>query len=99
MTDDRTGSPHEGLPRQQASPGVRPHPFLFKPVTLVLALLDISTTVLYVLWRIADTWAVNRAEERGFDREQLLPHDILFWFAAQATMAGLVVLNALLIAW
>ncbi|RLP08176.1 hypothetical protein [Propionibacterium australiense] len=100
MNDDRTGSPHEGRPRQQtASPGVRPRPFPFKPVAMALALLDISTTVFYVLWRIADTWAVDRAEERGFDQQQLLPHHILFWFAAQATMAALIVLNSLVIAW
>jgi len=100
MTDNRTNPQHEGLPwPQAASSGVRPHPFPFKPVALVLALLDICTTVFYALWHIADTWAYNRAEERGFDRGQLLPHNMFLWFAAQATMAALVALNVLLISW
>ena len=66
----------------------------------VLAVLNASVISFHVLWRIADDVAVNRAEEHGFDPNQLLPHAIPFWFAAHASLLSLLALDVLaFLAW
>ena len=66
----------------------------------VLAALNTSVISFFVLWSMADTAAVNRAEEHGFDPSQLLPHDIPFWFAAHASLLSLLALDVLaFLAW
>ena len=46
-----------------------------RPILLcVLAALNVTVVSFFVLWSNADTAAVNRAEEHGFDPSQLLPH-------------------------
>ena len=66
----------------------------------VLAALNASVISFFVLWSMADTAAVNRAEEHGFDPSQLLPHDIPFWFAAHASLLSLLALDVLaFLAW
>ena len=66
----------------------------------VLTALNISVISLFVLWSIADTAAVNRAEEHGFDPNQLLPYDTPFWFAAHASLLSLLALDVLaFLAW
>ena len=66
----------------------------------VLAALNTSVISFFVLWSNADTAAVNRAEEHGFDPSQLLPHDTLFWFAAHASLLSLLALDVLtFLAW
>ncbi|VEI18485.1 cell surface protein [Actinomyces viscosus] len=65
-----------------------------------LAALNVTVISFYVLWSIADTIAVNRAEEHGFDPQQLLPHNLLFWCAAQASVLSLLILDILVfLAW
>ena len=69
-------------------------------IVAILVVLNISVVCFYVLWEVADTIAVNRAEEHGFDPQQLLPHNILFWLAAQASLLSLLALDVLMIvAW
>ncbi|WP_256699358.1 MULTISPECIES: cell surface protein [Actinomyces] len=66
----------------------------------VLATLNASVISFFVLWSNADTAAVNRAEEHGFDPNQLLPHAIPFWFAAHASLLSLLALDVLaFLAW
>ena len=66
----------------------------------LLAALNASVISFFVLWSIADTAAVNRAEEHGFDPSQLLPHDLPFWFAAHASLLSLLALDVLaFLAW
>ena len=66
----------------------------------VLAALNASVVSFFVLWSMADTAAVNRAEEHGFDPSQLLPYDIPFWFAAHASLLSLLALDVLaFLAW
>ncbi|MEA1305674.1 cell surface protein [Actinomyces oris] len=66
----------------------------------VLAALNASVISFFVLWSNADTAAVNRAEEHGFDPSQLLPYDIPFWFAAHASLLSLLALDVLtFLAW
>ena len=66
----------------------------------VLAALNVSVISFFVLWSMADTAAVNRAEEHGFDPSQLLPYDIPFWFAAHASLLSLLALDVLaFLAW
>ena len=64
---------------------------------IALLALNMSVICFYGLWQAADTITVNRAEEHGFDPQQLLPHDMLFWFAAQASLLSLLALDALVI--
>ena len=65
-----------------------------------LAALNVAVISFYALWSIADSMTVNRAEEHGFDPNQLLPHDIPFWFAAHALLLGLLALDVLVfMAW
>ena len=67
---------------------------------VALVALNVSVVCFYGLWQVADTIAVNRAEEHGFDPQQLLPHFVLFWLAAQATLLSLLALDVLVIvAW
>ena len=67
---------------------------------VVLVALNVSVICFYRLWYIANTITGNRAEEHGFDPQQLLPHFVLFWLAAQATLLSLLALDALVIvAW
>mgnify|MGYP000950923714 FL=1 len=67
---------------------------------VALVALNVSVICFYGLWQVADTIAVNRAEEHGFDPQQLLPHGTLFWFAAHASLLSLLALDALVIvAW
>ena len=67
---------------------------------VALVALNVSVICFYRLWYIANTITGNRAEEHGFDPQQLLPHFVLFWLAAQATLLSLLVLDALvLVAW
>ena len=70
---------------------------LRRAVVAVLVVLNVSVICFYGLWQAADTIAVNRAEEHGFDPQQLLPHDMLFWFAAQASLLSLLAFDALVI--
>lgn len=65
---------------------------------VALVALNVSVICFYRLWQVADTIAVNRAEEHGFDPQQLLPHSTLFWFAAHASLLSLLALDALVIA-
>lgn len=66
----------------------------------VLAALNVSVISFFMLWSNADTAAVNRAEEHGFDPSQLLPYDTPFWFAAHASLLSLLALNVLaFLAW
>ena len=66
----------------------------------VLAALNVSVISFFVLWSMADTAAVNRAEEHGFDPSQLLPYDTPFWFAAHASLLSLLALDVLaFLAW
>ena len=66
----------------------------------VLAALNASVISFFVLWSNADTAAVNRAEEHGFDPSQLLPYDTPFWFAAHASLLSLLALDVLaFLAW
>lgn len=66
----------------------------------VLTALNISVISFFVLWSNADTAAVNRAEEHGFDPSQLLPYDTPFWFAAHASLLSLLALDVLaFLAW
>ena len=66
----------------------------------VLAALSTSIMSFYALWGIADNTAVNRAEEHGFDTQQLLPHPTLLWFAAHASLLSLLALDLLaFLAW
>ena len=66
----------------------------------VLAALNISVISFFVLWSMADTAAVNRAEEHGFDPSQLLPYDTPFWFAAHASLLSILALDVLsFLAW
>lgn len=67
-----------------------------RPILLcVLAALNVTVVSFFVLWSNADTAAVNRAEEHGFDPSQLLPYDIPFWFAAHASLLSLLALDVL----
>jgi len=69
-------------------------------IVAVLVVLNMSVVCFYVLWEVADTIAVNRVEEHGFDPQQLLPHNILFWLAAQASLLSLLALDVLaIVAW
>lgn len=73
---------------------------LRRVIVAILVVLNISVVCFYVLWEVADTIAVNRVEEHGFDPQQLLPHNILFWLAAQASLLSLLALDVLMIvAW
>ena len=73
---------------------------LRRAVAAVLVVLNVSVICFYGLWQVADTIAVNRAEEHGFDPQQLLPHGTLFWFAAHASLLSLLALDALVVvAW
>jgi len=73
---------------------------LRRVIVAVLVVLNISVVCFYVLWEVADTIAVNRVEEHGFDPQQLLPHNILFWLAAQASLLSLLALDVLaIVAW
>ena len=66
----------------------------------VLAALNASVVSFFVLWSMADTAAVNRAEEHGFDPGRLLPHATPFWFAAHASLLSLLALDVLsFLAW
>ncbi|WP_223906917.1 hypothetical protein [Actinomyces capricornis] len=49
----------------------------------------------YALWHIADTAAVNRAEEHGFAPQQFLPHATAFWFAAHASLLSVLILDVI----
>ena len=65
-----------------------------------LAALNVAVISFYVLWSIADSITVNRAEEHGFDPNQLLPHASPFWFAAHASLLALLALDVLVfMAW
>ena len=68
---------------------------LRRVIVAILVVLNISVVCFYVLWEVADTIAVNRAEEHGFDPQQLLPHFVPFWFAAQASLLSLLALDVL----
>lgn len=73
---------------------------LRRAIVAILVVLNKSVVCFYVLWEVADTIAVNRAEEHGFDPQQLLPHNILFWLAAQASLLSLLALDVLaIVAW
>lgn len=66
----------------------------------VLVALNVSVISFFVLWSMADTAAVNRAEEHGFDPSRLLPHDLPFWFAAHASLLSILALDVLsFLAW
>jgi len=72
-----------------------------QPIFLsALAALNVTVASFFVLWSNADTAAVNRAEEHGFDPSRLLPHATPFWFAAHASLLSLLALDVLaFLAW
>ena len=72
-----------------------------QPIFLgALAALNVTVASFFVLWSNADSAAVNRAEEHGFDPNQLLPHATPFWFAAHASLLSLLALDVLaFLAW
>ena len=66
----------------------------------VLAALNASVVSLYGIWFSANATTTARAEEHGFDPNQLLPHAIPFWFAAHASLLSLLALDVLaFLAW
>ena len=73
---------------------------LRRAIVAVLVVLNMSVVCFYGLWFRANTITGIRAEEHGFDPQQLLPHGTLFWFAARASLLSLLALDALVIvAW
>lgn len=64
-----------------------------------LVVLNVAVTGFYVLWRIAHSAAVARAEDAGFDRAQLLPNWELLWLAANASLFMMLVVDVLAITW
>ena len=69
-------------------------------IVAVLVVLNMSVVGFYGLWFRANTITGIRAEEHGFDPQQLLPHFVPFWFAAQASLLSLLALDVLMIvAW
>ena len=64
---------------------------------IFLGLLNGAIGVMYTLWSIADTWAVDRSELHGFDPGQLLPHDNAFWLVANLSLALLATVDVLVI--
>lgn len=62
--------------------------------------LNVAVISFYALWSIADNVTVNRAEEHGFDPNQLLPHATPFWFAPHASLLSILTLDLLaFLAW
>ena len=73
---------------------------LRRAVVAVLVVLNVSVICFYGLWASANTITGNRAEEHGFDPQQLLPNFVPFYFAAQASLLSLLALDVLMIvAW
>ena len=70
---------------------------LRRAVVAVLVVLNVSVICFYGLWASANTITGNRAEEHGFDPQQLLPNFVPFYFAAQASLLSLLALDALVI--
>lgn len=69
-------------------------------IVAVLVVLNMSVVGFYGLWFRANTITGIRAEEHGFDPQQLLPHFVPFWFAAQASLLSLLALDVLaIVAW
>ena len=69
-------------------------------IVAVLVVLNMSVVGFYGLWFRANTITGIRAEEHGFDPQQLLPHFVPFWLAAQASLLSLLALDVLMIvAW
>lgn len=64
---------------------------------IALLALNMSVICFYGLWASANTITGNRAEEHGFDPQQLLPNFMPFYFAAQASMLSLLAFDALVI--
>ena len=64
---------------------------------IALLALNMSVICFYGLWASANTITGNRAEEHGFDPQQLLPNFVPFYFAAQASMLSLLAFDALVI--
>ncbi|MEJ3405889.1 hypothetical protein WDJ51_14215 [Rathayibacter sp. YIM 133350] len=59
---------------------------------------NVAFGVFFVLYSIADEWAVERSEAfNGFDPAQLLPHDVLLWLAAHLALVALVAVDVLAI--
>lgn len=64
-----------------------------------LVSLNVAVIGFYVLWQIADSAAVARAEDAGFDGAQLLPNGNLLWMAAHASLFTMLVVDVLAITW
>ena len=64
---------------------------------IALLALNMSVICFYGLWASANTITGNRAEEHGFDPQQLLPNFVPFYFAAQASMLSLLAFDALVV--
>ena len=64
---------------------------------IALLALNMSVICFYGLWASANTITGNRAEEHGFDPQQLLPNFVPVYFAAQASMLSLLAFDALVI--
>ena len=64
---------------------------------IALLALNMSVICFSGLWASANTITGNRAEEHGFDPQQLLPNFVPFYFAAQASMLSLLAFDALVI--
>lgn len=72
---------------------------LSKTSGAALVALNVAVTGFYVLWHIADSAAVARAEDAGFDGAQLLPNWELLWMAAHASLLMMLVVDVLAIMW
>lgn len=75
-----------------AAVSAAPHRFTVAE-SLVLIATNIAAVAVYVLWHLADTWAVNRAELTGFDPTMMLPHSLLFWLAAHGLLVCVLALD------
>lgn len=59
--------------------------------TAILASLNVAFVAFFVLYSIADEWAVDRSEaSHGSDPTMLLPHDAALWIVANASIVILL---------
>lgn len=63
--------------------------------TAALVVVNLAALAMYVLWQIADSWAVERAEAGGFDTTMLLPHHMVAWVVVHVLVASVLALAAL----
>ena len=87
------------MPNDHLEPPNRRIVVLRRVTGAALAALTVAVIVFYSLWSIADSAAINSAEEAGFDRTRLLPNWELMWIAAHASVAMVLVVDVLAISW